>query len=132
MAKRRLKPQGEKKSALHLAIRKLVRSVYPGLRLLEEEALDVVMGGQRRVLLVDFLLPDIGVVIEGQGRQHDEYVPFFHGHHGGFKDQQQRDAAKASVIRAAGYTLVEIRQSDLPMSRLKLIKLINKAIAERA
>jgi very-short-patch-repair endonuclease len=125
MSKRRLTPA---KSRPHMAVRKILKELFPGFRILEEQPIDV---GGYRPLMIDFLLPDLKVAIEVQGRQHDEFVPHFHQTVGGFRKQQGRDKQKANAIEMAGYALIEIRESELTeMTTTELAARITKAHEE--
>lgn len=63
----------------------------------------------RRNLELDFYCKELGVAIEYDGRQHYEYVPFFHkNNQENFVKQKQRDAFKRDACSRYGITLIEI------------------------
>jgi len=68
-------------------------------------------------LSVDFFLPKRDLVIEVQGRQHDEYIPHFHGEKttaGTYGTQISNDRQKAAWADMNNFKLVEIRtEADL-------------------
>ena len=67
----------------------------------------------RTKLTVDLIDFTSKVAYEIQGKQHSEYVPFFHGNLTGFYRQFGRDAKKAQFLEYNGYKLVEINPEDL-------------------
>ncbi len=98
------KPSDDRpRSDLHLEVRSLLRTLYPSHRLLEEVPLPG-SGG----LYVDFFLPQLKLAVEAHGRQHYEYVPFFHGKDDvmGFLNSKKRDANKVRWFEINQITLV--------------------------
>ena len=61
---------------------------------------------------LDFYIYELGIAIEVQGRQHSEYVPFFHGDEAGYEAQQKRDRIKAEACERLGITLYEVYGHD--------------------
>ncbi len=57
------------------------------------------------------------IVVEGDGRQHDAYVPHFHGSRMGFLAQIKRDLLKDKIAEMNGFTLIRIKPSDLPLTK---------------
>lgn len=65
-------------------------------------------------LELDFYLPEIKIAIEVQGKQHYEYVPYFHGNYDGFLAQLKRDQIKRDTCAIEGIRLIEIdNEQDL-------------------
>lgn len=89
------------RSDLHLEVRTLLRELYPSFRLLEEIPLPG-SGG----LFVDFFIPQLKLMVEAHGRQHYEYVHFFHEDMTGFMKSKKRDANKAQWCKINKITLV--------------------------
>ena len=61
---------------------------------------------------VDFFMPKKKLVVEVQGKQHDEFVPHFHGNtltSKKFIEQNHRDQKKIEWAAMNGFRLVEIR-----------------------
>lgn len=69
------------------------------------------------LLKVDFLSPNKKIAIEFQGVQHSKFNPHFHGNRLGFLKSIRRDIQKEEILTLNGYTLVEIFDEDLPVSR---------------
>jgi hypothetical protein len=61
----------------------------------------------------DFWVPHKQMAFEFHGRQHDEYVPFFHQDKRGFERQIIADNRKLAIAEKNGITLVAIREEDL-------------------
>ncbi len=65
------------------------------------------------LLSLDFYNASKKIAVEVQGRQHTEYVKFFHGNRLSYLDQLKRDDKKLRFCEANGITLVEIYPSDV-------------------
>ena len=59
-------------------------------------------------LELDFYIKELRIAIEVQGRQHYEFVPFFHNDHDGFSDRLSKDRLKREICIQRGITLYEI------------------------
>lgn len=92
------------RSAGHLAARRLLRETFPFDAVYEE----VVLPGCEMTLTADFVIPARRLVIEVQGRQHREFIPYFHGNRAGYLRQLKRDRVKREWVAANGLTLVEL------------------------
>lgn len=93
------------RSSGHLLARTILRELYPFDAICEEVTLP---GCSDSALFLDFLLPARKLALEINGRQHAEYVPFFHGSKAGFAKSQVRDKKKAEFLRLNGITLVTL------------------------
>ena len=60
----------------------------------------------------DIYVPSENLLIEYNGRQHYEFVPFFHKTTVRFKRQQQRDKLKSQLAESHGYRLVTFKYTD--------------------
>jgi very-short-patch-repair endonuclease len=120
-------------SEMHRKVWHLVQELYGGMTLLEEQLVPVEIDGRRTNLFADIVIKDLQVVIECNGRQHEQYVPHFHsGDPAKLREQKQRDQVKRETIEAAGYAHVVIRHDQwqkLTAKRLDAIicKAIDKA-----
>jgi len=69
----------------------------------------------------------MNVLIEVQGRQHDEFVKHFHVDREGFVDSKKRDNLKKEYCEETGSVLIEVR-SEKELNKDKFIKRIWKGI----
>lgn len=67
--------------------------------------------GRVRVLPFDFFLPDYNILIEYQGIQHFQSVPFFGGE-SVFEERLALDTIKRDFAKGNGFTLLEISYRD--------------------
>jgi hypothetical protein len=79
-------------------------------------------------LELDIYNEDIKVAIEFNGRQHYEFVPFFHKNYEDFLTQRYRDEMKKAKCKDEGIHLIEIRYDATPTDiesqiRLEAMKL---------
>jgi hypothetical protein len=95
-------------SALHLAARALLKQKFPTHPILEEVKIP------EGDLWLDFYLPKVKLAVEVQGRQHSEYVPFFHGDRNSFHfvKAQKRDKLKRQWCELNHIMLVELPYSE--------------------
>ena len=63
-------------------------------------------------LYLDIYIPLYGIGIEYHGRQHFEWVPFFHPTEADFRLAQRRDLRKEELCREKGISLVSFRYND--------------------
>lgn len=101
------------RSQYHLLARELINEIYRGYLILEE----VKLPGSRcpskkSTLFIDFLIPNMRCGIEVHGRQHYEYVPFFHKTYAGFLQHQKRDDIKREWCELNNISLIELKYSD--------------------
>lgn len=84
----KMKTEKSSKSKIQFACGQLIRKKFPFDVILEE----VSIPGEK--LYIDFLIPQKRIAFEIQGRQHESYVPFFHGSESGFDESLKRDSRK--------------------------------------
>ena len=82
---------GEEKSSFHELAGRLLKSVFPVDRVLEE----VFLPGAGQPLYLDFYLPLRKLGVEVHGQQHYGFVPYFHGDERSFLRSNVRDQLKA-------------------------------------
>ena len=82
--------------------------------------------GQR--LFFDFLIKEIGVYIEVQGRQHTEFVKHFHGEKEAFLAQKARDNLKIQYVEENGECLVRFNFNE-KITKALVKKKINKVLS---
>jgi hypothetical protein len=98
-----------RRSNNHLVARGLLLAVFPFDPPYEE----VLVPGCGPPLYLDFLLPQRRLAVEVQGRQHREYVAYFHGTPARFAAQRGRDRLKAEWCALNGLTLVHLHDDSL-------------------
>ena len=94
------------RSELHLQVREELTKLFPYHKTLEE----VKLPGKR--LYVDFLIPNLLLAVECNGRQHFEYIPHFHKSKLDFLNSQKRDREKRQWLVDNGYTLITINYNE--------------------
>lgn len=63
-------------------------------------------------LFFDFLIKEIGVYVEVQGRQHSEFVKHFHGEKEAFIAQKTRDNLKIAYVEEQGKCLIRFNYNE--------------------
>ena len=63
-------------------------------------------------LELDFFIPSLNLALEVQGKQHFEFVEFFHRDNHGYNAQIYRDKTKKAICEKAGIKLLEVYQED--------------------
>lgn len=97
-------------SNLHQSIRDFLHNKYPTMQIYEEVAIKVY---PKKTLHIDFFLPVLKMAIEAQGKQHEEYSPFFQGNKMNFFTQKKNDRLKKEWCQVNGITHVEITEDDV-------------------
>lgn len=87
------------------ALLSVMSELLPGEEIRSEEPI-----GNR--LRLDIFCPRYNLAAEYHGRQHFEYVEFFHGNMEGFRESQKRDEEKIQVCKDLGIALVIFRYCD--------------------
>ena len=103
---------------------KIVRDLFPDEKVLYQSSPEW-LGLQR----FDIFIPNLGVAIEYQGRQHFEPVDFFGGQEA-FLRLQERDKKKANLCARNNVTLVYFRYDELITPRT-VKRRITKALEKR-
>lgn len=107
---------GTSKGALKLL--SLIHELYPGQPVTEEFYLG------STGLRLDYYIEPLSLAFEYHGRQHDNFVPHFHGNRGGFSSSLARDAAKAEYCDCHGIRLVVIWHHSAPATKEELFHLV--------
>lgn len=76
-------------------------------------------------VFIDFYLPEHNIFIEYNGKQHYEYVPYFHKSPDDFTKQQTRDNNVRSYCEQNGIKLIEI---PYYLNPYKVFELLNASI----
>lgn len=96
-------------SSLHLRARRVLAQLFPLDRIYEE----VTLPGCPTTLYADFLVPLRRLVVEVQGRQHEEFVPHFHHQDRlNFLRGQSRDRRKREFCELNGITLIALSHEE--------------------
>lgn len=102
-----------KVSKYHIKARNLIQDIFHGYNILEEVKLPgSVNPAKKSVLYLDFLIPNVKMGVEVHGRQHYEYIPFFHKSRAGFLHAQSRDRTKAEWCEKNQIELMILKYSD--------------------
>lgn len=118
-----------KKSAGHMAMRRILKGCYGNFHVQEEYPVNAVIAGRKTVLYIDFVIHELKVAFEVHGRQHFEFVAHFHSTPEGFNQSKHRDDIKAQSIADNGYTLIVIKDEDtVKMTQKRLLNTVSKAI----
>jgi hypothetical protein len=87
------------------SLMKVMQKLLPGEKIVTEEPI-----GER--LRLDVYCPSYKLAAEFHGRQHFEYVEYFHQDIEGFKQSQRRDERKIEICRDLGIALIVFRYND--------------------
>lgn len=81
---------------------------FPYLKIYENHRPEWLRGKSLEILELDFYIPERNIALEIQGRQHYEYVPFFHGEYDNYLIQLERDRVKKEICYGRNIKLFEI------------------------
>jgi hypothetical protein len=95
------------KSNLHIRARKLLKTMFPLDRIMEEVHLPGSFG-----LRLDFFLPTRVMAIEVHGEQHYKYNSFFYSSKMEFVKAKKRDANKIEWCRINGIRIAELPYNE--------------------
>lgn len=93
------------------------------------ETLKCVNPKTKKVMPYDFEVPKYHLIIEVQGAQHLEYIPYFHGSEENFHYQLWRDNYKKTFASKKGYNVLYITYQDIRTGHYK--NLIDSIIATK-
>ncbi len=63
---------------------------------------------KKEILFLDFFIPSLSLVIECHGKQHTDFIPFFHHSRIEFHKQQIRDQRKRDWCALNDFKMIEI------------------------
>jgi very-short-patch-repair endonuclease len=78
-------------------------------------------------LFFDFVIDELNIAIEVQGKQHYEFVPFFHRDSYYYYKQNKRDRLKKEWAEENGFYLVIVKE-HMKLDKSKFLSLIKKAM----
>lgn len=90
----------------------MLQEHFPAIKVIENSFPKWIKDYVNRRLQLDFYIPSLGVAIEVQGVQHNQYIEYFHEDVNGFVDQQRRDRLKKHACRLKGVELLEIHKVE--------------------
>ena len=103
------KDDTKKKSKYHIRARRVLGELFSGYNILEEVKLPGSTASHRRsVLYLDFFIPNLMLAVEVHGRQHYEYVPFFHKTKAGYLKARARDEDKKEWCELNNINLIAL------------------------
>lgn len=74
-----------------------------------------VPGGNR--MRFDFVNINKRLIVETDGKQHDQYSDHFHGSQSAYRAQMGRDLKKDEVALLNQFTMIRIKPEDLPLTK---------------
>jgi very-short-patch-repair endonuclease len=96
------------RSRLEETLDTVLKELFPNDRFVEDWPIKV----RGRTLFVDRVLPTRKLAFEIDGRQHLEYVQYFHKDHDGFVSHKERDRVKTEWLATNHYTLIRLAHND--------------------
>lgn len=100
-----------------------IKEIFPQVKLKKEEFVKF----RNQKLFLDIWIPQLGLIVEVHGRQHDEFVEHFHTDYRGFSESKRRDRLKEEWAAEEGLTLIVIRENDLPLTKERFLELMDSA-----
>lgn len=94
------------KSKIQFACGQILKNKFPFSTILEEVRIP------KHNLILDFYMPVEQIALEVNGRQHTEYVSFFHKDKHAFGQSQIRDAQKEEWCRINNITLLVVESPE--------------------
>lgn len=85
----------------------------------QRETLQCINPITNRVMPYDIEIPELKVIVEIQGQQHLEFIPYFHGTIENFHYQQRKDSYKKRFAEKCGYTVIYIYYDELKNGTFK-------------
>jgi hypothetical protein len=98
----------------------VLKSLFPGLNIQKE--VFVFYKGQK--LFLDFWIPQLSLIVEVHGPQHDGFVEHFHGDERGFRESKRRDKIKEEWAASCNQDLIALHVSDLPLTESRFLELM--------
>ena len=113
----------ESRSKFQNKVGEWLTELYPRYEILEEFRIP------SSRMSVDFFIPRVGLVVECQGKQHQEHNNFFHGdrvNNTKFGEQKIRDTEKGGWVDENGFDLLEVFEQTTKEEFICLNRSINK------
>jgi hypothetical protein len=103
----------ESSSELHIKARKIIEKCLPYSTVYEEVTLFGCIGVGGSPLRADFLIPDIGIIIEVHGQQHYKYVKHFHSSETGFEIYKKNDEIKLNWAKMNRISYIALPYNEI-------------------
>jgi hypothetical protein len=111
----------QNKSSFHLKARNLLFECFPSYTIYEEIKLPGSTNPKNKsVLFLDFFIPSLKIGIEVHGRQHFEYIPYFHKNKLGFYNHLYRDNLKQEWCEKNEIKLIILKYNEVDLWRMQL------------
>lgn len=109
------------KSSLHLLARDLLKECFPAYTIYEEVTLPGSTNPKNKsVLYLDFFIANLKIGVEIHGRQHFEYVPYFHKNKMGFANHKYRDNLKSEWCEKNNIKLIVLKHDQIDLWRMQI------------
>lgn len=103
----KIKENGNKNpSKLYLKALEIIKEEFPFVHICEEVSIKI---DKFTTLRLDILMPSIALVVEIDGKQHDEYVSHFHDDKISFAQSQGRDSQKEAWCDINKFKIIRLK-----------------------
>jgi hypothetical protein len=103
-----MKPVKANASALHKDVYVCLCEMFPCFTVLQEVPIKI----GKKTLFIDILVKELSLAFECHGRQHYEFVDFFHKDKGALDSQQSRDSQKKDWCEQHLITLIDVKYTE--------------------
>lgn len=109
------------KSTLHLETRNLLEECFSSYSIYEEVKLPGSTNPKNKsVLYLDFFIPNLKLAFEVHGKQHFEYIPYFHKSKLGFLQHKYRDELKQEWCYKNNIKLIVLKYNEIDLWRMQI------------
>jgi hypothetical protein len=95
-------------SKLHKTAVSIINDMFPTINVLEE----VTIPGRGNKLYIDIYIPIFNLAIEVNGRQHYNFVPYFHRTRFDFLKQKERDRIKREWCETNNIKILDLKYGE--------------------
>jgi hypothetical protein len=113
LEKNSINEASESKSLLHQKAKTIIQKCLPYCCIYEDVVLTGCNGVGGRPLKADFLIPDIRVLIEVNGKQHYSHIKYFHKSKSGFDIYKKNDEIKNNWATENNITSIELPYNEI-------------------
>jgi very-short-patch-repair endonuclease len=90
----------------------LLKREFPHHHVFAQYPIKVESNRGRATLYLDYCIPTLLLAFEADGRQHEEYIPFFHKDSRTFLRGRNNDKRKTQWLQDHGYTLIRFSHRE--------------------